>query len=132
MKKAISGDEIGTRLTVRIPLMIRKRGGRRVVVTPEDSGLGRSTAHVQDAAVSALARSFRWKKLLESGRYASIEEMADAERINSSYLGRVLRLSLLAPVIVENLLDGRGPHLPLAKILKPFPTDWAEQERWVE
>jgi len=130
MKSATSGEEIGTTLTVRIPLTIRKRGGRRVVVTPEGSVFGRSTAHVHDATVSALARSFRWNKLLESGRYASIEEMADAERINPSYLGRVLRLSLLAPAIVEDLLDGRGPHLPLAKLLKPFPTDWAEQERW--
>jgi hypothetical protein len=132
MKNAISGDEIGTTLTVRIPLTIRKRGGRRVVVTPEGSVFGRSTAHVHDAAVSALARSFRWNKLLESGRYASIEEMADAERINPSYLGRVLRLSLLAPAIVEDLLDGRNLNLPLAKLLKPFPVAWSEQERWAE
>jgi hypothetical protein len=130
MKNAISGDEIGTTLTVRIPLTIRRRGGRRIVVTPEGPVFWRSAAHIHDAAVSALARSFRWNKLLESGRYASIEEMANAERINPSYLGRVLRLSLLAPAIVEDLLDGRGPHLHLAKLLKPFPIDWSEQERW--
>jgi hypothetical protein len=80
--------------------------------------------------IRALARSFRWNKLLESGRYASIEELSEAERINPSYLGRTLRLSLLAPAIVEDLLDGRNPNLPLARLLKPFPAEWFEQVRW--
>jgi hypothetical protein len=130
MKQALSRRDKGTTLTVRISLAIRKRGGRRVIVTPDGSAFGRLRAHVDDAVIKALARSFRWNKLLESGRYASIEELAEAERINPSYLGRTLRLSLLAPPIVEELLDGRNPNLPLAKLLKPFPTTWSEQERW--
>jgi hypothetical protein len=100
------------------------------VVTPHGSAFGPPKAHIDDAIVNALARSFRWNRLLESGRYASIEELAAAERINPSYLGRVLRLSLLAPAIVEDLLDGRNTGLKLAKLMKPFPTTWSEQKRW--
>lgn len=127
---ARSGRANRTTLTARIPLAIRIRGGRRVIVTPDGLPFGRPKPRVDDAAVNALARSFRWNKLLESGRYASIEELAEAERINPSFLGRTLRLSLLAPAIVEELLDGRNPNLPLAKLLKPFPAEWSEQVRW--
>lgn len=132
MQRRASFRNTDKALTVRVPLAIRKRGGRRLVIMPDGSAFGRSKVHVDDATVGALARSFRWNKLLESGRYASIEELAAAERINPSYLGRVLRLSLLAPAIVEDLLDGRNTSLTLARLMKPFPTAWSEQERAVK
>ena len=59
--------------------------------------------------VKAIARAFRWRDMLESGEYATIREIADAEKINESYVGRVLRLTLLAPDIVEAILGGRQP-----------------------
>ena len=100
------------------------------MVTPDGAAFGRSKAHVDDAIVNALARSFRWNKLLGSGMYASIEELAIAERVNPSYLGRVTRLSLLAPAIVEDMLNGRNTGLTLGRLMKPFPTAWCEQARW--
>jgi hypothetical protein len=56
--------------------------------------------------VKALARGFRWRKMLETGAVATVTEIATKERINESYVGRVLRLTLLAPEIVEAILDG--------------------------
>ncbi len=71
-----------------------------------------------------MARAYRWKRLLEDGRYASISEIADAERIGRGDLGRILRLTLLAPDIVEPILDERQPSdLGLPRLMKPSPTE---------
>ena len=82
--------------------------------------------------VKALARAFRWKRLLEDGRYASISEIAAAEKIDRGYVGSILRLTLLAPDIVEAILDGRqSEELGLPSLLKPFPLEWERQRtRW--
>ncbi|MBX3506588.1 MAG: hypothetical protein KF895_14010 [Parvibaculum sp.] len=78
--------------------------------------------------VKALARAFRWKNMLESGEYATIAELAEREGIALSYLTRVLRLTLLAPDIVETILDGQpGSEVTLARVLEPFPLEWKQQ-----
>ena len=79
-----------------------------------------------------LARAFRGRgrKLLETGAYATVEEIANAEKINSSYVSRVLRLTLLAPDIVEAILDGRQPaEMTLAVLMEPFAVEWAEHKQ---
>ena len=79
-----------------------------------------------------LARAWRWQRMLESGEHATLAELADAERISRSYVSRVVRLTLLAPDIVERILDGR-PTAGLADFLKPFPVEWEKQrERFPE
>ena len=84
--------------------------------------------HVDNAMVKAIARAFRWREMLEDGTHATIAEIASAERINESYIGRVLRLTLLAPCIVEAILDGRqSPEVTLPMLLQPFPSAWNEQ-----
>ena len=88
----------------------------------------RGRARVDNAMVKALARGFRWRKLLDTGVYGSIEEMAAAEKINSSYVGRLLRMTLLAPEIVEAVLDGRQPtEMTLAVLMEPFAVVRREQ-----
>jgi hypothetical protein len=78
--------------------------------------------------VKALARAFRWKRLLDSGRYASISEIAAVENIDRGYVGSILRLTLLAPTIVEVIIDGSHPtELELSRLLKPFPLTWSDQ-----
>jgi hypothetical protein len=80
------------------------------------------------ALVKALARAFRWKRMLDSWEFATIAELAEREGIASSYLTRVLHLTLLAPDIVEAILDGKqGPEVTLARLLVPFPTRWLDQ-----
>ncbi len=98
-----------TSITVRVPLRIRRRPGRKTVVTPRSAGLDAIPTRADPALVKALARAFRYQRMLDDGRYASISEMATAERIERGYLGSLLRLTLLAPDIVSAILDGRQP-----------------------
>jgi hypothetical protein len=112
-------------LTVVIPLRMKPRGGRKAMVTPGVLALERR----QDITlIKAVARAFRWRRMLESGQFTTINELAAAENINSSYVSRVLRLTLLAPEIVAAILDGRQPEwMTLPGLLKPFPVVWAER-----
>jgi hypothetical protein len=112
-------------LTVVIPLRVKPRGGRKAMVTPGVLALERR----QDIAlIKAVARAFRWRRMLETGRFATINELAAAEKINSSYVSRVLRLTLLAPDIVEAILDGRQAEaVTLPGLMTPSPTIWREQ-----
>jgi len=128
----ISSAEIspdGGSLTVRMPLTFPKHGGRKRVVAPDGSeGWTAPRQHVDTTVLKALARAHRWQRMLESGAFANVSDLATAERINASYLSRVLRLTLLAPEIVEAILDGRQPaEITLALLMKPFPVEWERQ-----
>lgn len=120
---------VATSITVRVPLAIRRPPGRKTVVTPvRDGGETALATRADPALVKALARAFRYQRLLDEGRYASVSEMAAAERIERGYLGSLLRLTLLAPDVVQAVLDGRQPEgLTLPRLLEPFPASWAEQ-----
>jgi len=117
-------------LTVVIPLKVKRRGGRKAMLTP-----GGLALHGQQdiTLIKAVARAFRWRRMLEAGRYGTIDEIAAAEKINDSYVSRVLRLTLLAPDIVEAILDGRQPEgMTLPGLLKGVPVAWEGQQdrRW--
>ena len=116
-------------ITVRVPLAIRRHPGRRTVVTPvQDSADAALPTRADPALVKALARAFRYQRLLDEGRYASISEMAATEKLDRGYLGRILQLTLLAPAIVEAILDGRqAPELGLPTLMEPFPLKWDVQ-----
>ena len=121
-------------LTVRVPLVFRKRGGRTQVVTPDGSDSWAPTRpRVDNTMVKAIARAHRWKRMLENGDFATISDLAAAEKINPSYLCRVLRLTLIAPDIVEAILDGRQPSgVQLDRLLAPFPVEWQLQTELLE
>lgn len=115
-------------LTVRVPLAVRKhRGGRKLMIAP-DSTTSRGSSAADTTLVKALARAFRWRRMMEAGRFATIDELAAAEKINSSYVSRLLRLTLLAPELVEAILDGRQPEgMTLPGLMEPFPVEWSLQ-----
>jgi hypothetical protein len=122
----------GRTLTVRIPISFQHSKGRKQVVTPPGAAPWTPRpARVDDTMVKAIVRAFRWRDMLESGRYATIRDLAKAEAINESYLGRVLRLTLLSPAFIEAILDGRQPaSLELDDLLCRFPVDWEKQREW--
>ncbi len=125
----IAGTD-GRVLTVRVPFSLKKRGGRKFVIAPEGATWGALRPRVDNTMVKAIARAHRWKRLLESSQFGSVAELAAAEKINPSYLSRILRLTLLAPEIVEAILDGRQPaEMTLATLMEPFPVAWPEQSR---
>jgi hypothetical protein len=120
----------GRTVTVRVPISIRRRGGRKLVLAPNGANVTMEPVyrHIDNAMVKAVARAFRWREMLEDGTYATIREIAVAKKINESYIGRVLRLTLLAPDIVEAILSGRQPaDMQLATLMKPLPVDWSGQ-----
>lgn len=120
------GTPIPDTVTLHVPFRVVKRGGRKEMQLPEGAAAPR---RADSSLVKALARAFRWKRMLESGEFATIAELAEREGIASSYLTRVLRLTLLAPDIVEAILDGRhGQAVTLARVLEPFPLEWKHQE----
>ena len=125
MKRAtLSAD--GETITVHIPMTFRKRGGRKLVVTPDCAWAPRP--RVDNAMVKALARAFRWREMLDTGVHATLVDLARPKGVNATYVSRILRLTLLAPDIVEAILDGRQPaELQLDDLLRGFPLEWEEQ-----
>jgi hypothetical protein len=128
-KPKIKSD--GRTITVRVPISIRKRGGRKVVLAPDGVTMDPQKLRCQqldNAMVKAFARAFRWRQLLESGKYATIAEIAAEERINESYVSRLLRLTLLSPEIVEAIVDGRqSSDTTLSTLTRRLPVLWKEQ-----
>jgi hypothetical protein len=124
---------MSTSITVRVPVTIRKRGGRRLVVAPDGVPWSRPKARVDNTLVKALARAHRWKRMLEEGRYGTVTELAAGEKLDRGYLGKILMLTLLAPDIVEAILDGRQPaELGVHVLRQGFPVEWEEQcRRWL-
>src|SRR3954454_5162829 len=119
----------GRTITVHIPISMRRQGGRKQVITPEGvpSWIPTST-RVDNTMVKALARAHRWRDMLESGEHATVRDLAKAEAIDEVYLGRVLRLTLLAPRVVESILAGKQLDvLELNDLLKPLPVEWDKQ-----
>ena len=124
-------DDGGRTLTVHVSMTFATRGGRKLVVSPDGvPSWAKPRTRVDNTMVKALGRAFRWRRLLENGTYATVEEIARAEKINTSYVSRILRLTLLAPDIIEVILDGRQPPtLSMAELTQPFPLLWEEQRR---
>jgi hypothetical protein len=119
-------SEAGHTLTVVIPLAVKLRGGRKAMVTP---GVLMLDARQDVTLIKAVARAFRWRRMLDSGQFATVQDLAAAEKINASYVSRVLRLTLLAPDIVEAILDGRQPDgMTLPGLMEGVAVEWARQE----
>lgn len=112
-------------VTAHIPFRLVKRGGWKEMQLPD----GASSARKADnTLVKAMARAFRWQRMLEDGAFATISELAEHEGIAASYISRTLRLAQLAPEIVEAILSGRQPAgLALEALRKPLPSEWGRQ-----
>jgi hypothetical protein len=118
----------GRTITIHVPIWIRRRGGRKLVFALDGTNATTTPICRRVDNAMAIARAFRWREMLEDGTHATIAEIAAAEKINESYVGRVLRLTLLAPEIVEGILDGRQPaQMTLATLMRPFPVLWSAQ-----
>ena len=110
-------------VTITIPFRVAKRGGRKEVQLPPGSN-NRSPDYT---LIKAVARAFRWRQIIENGDMGTIAELAEHEKISPSYLTRVMRLTLLAPDIIEAILDGNPPSVGMTELLDPMTPVWAEQ-----
>ncbi len=126
IKTSFSKD--GCTATVSIPVTFRQRAGRKQILAPPGEACWSPAPRIDSALVKAVVRAHRWRQMLESGEYDCSAELAKAEKINDSYLSRVLRLTLLAPRIIEAILAGRQPStLQLGDLIKPLPAPWEQQ-----
>jgi hypothetical protein len=121
----------GTTLVVRIPMRFHRRGGRKRIVMPDGSAIAPASKPQQDGTlVKALARAWRWQRMLDDGVYTSVSELGDAENISKSYVSRILRLVLLAPDIVEAILAGRTDQgMILERLERLLTPSWEEQRQ---
>ena len=117
-------------ITVEVPITFRRRGGHKLIVGPDGTALAAMAPHIEidNVLVRALARAFRWQKLLDQGAFGTIKEIAAKEKLDPSYVGDVVRLTLLAPDIVQMVLDGRQPQLlQFEQLRKSIPIEWEAQ-----
>ena len=116
-------------ISIDIPVTFKKRGGRKVIVLPDGAhGHPEQKATIDNTMVKSIARAFRWQRLLENGTYSCLDDIARSEKISASFLSRYYRLVLLAPDIVEAILDGCQPaHLTLKDLMCAFPVGWDRQ-----
>ena len=127
--EAVAAEASAEVVSVDIPMTFKKRGGRKVIVLPDGThGNPAPMATIDNTMIKAVARAFRWQRLLENGTYGCLDEIAKAEKIGPSFVSRVIRLALLAPDIVEAILAGKQPaSLTLKDLMHPFPVEWAGQ-----
>ena len=115
-------------LTIRIPIRLQRRGGRKLIMTPEGVAAPARKPSRDETLVKALVRAHRWRSRIESGQAKSITDLAEQEGVTDAYVCRLLPLTCLAPDIAEAILDGRQPKgLRLAEMLGNGPVGWEEQ-----
>lgn len=125
----------GKVLAVHVPMTFRKRGGRKVVVAPggvaaQPSCFVAPRATIDSGLIRAVVQAHRWQQMLDEQRFATIEDLARAEKLDRSFVSRTLRLTLLAPDIVEAILDGRQSAATQRQtLLHGFPLAWNEQRQ---
>lgn len=124
----------GSTLAVHVPMTFRKRGGRKMVISPAGTPVSQThwapqRSSVDDSLVRSLAQAFQWQRMLDEGQFATIGDLAEARKLDRSFVSRMLRLTLLSPDIVEGILDGRqSSDLHRQKLLHGFPSEWDKQE----
>ncbi len=120
------------KIIVRIPINLRRWGGKKVLVGPQGQDLRRIDLEVRkdEKLLKALGRAYRWHKMIAIGQYQSVSDLAEAENINKSYLQRMMRLMLLSPRIIDAVLNGQQPEgFALTDVEKAFSPVWSEQEK---
>jgi hypothetical protein len=114
-------------LTIRIPVRLQRRGGRKLIMTPAGVGAPAQKPSREDTLIKALVKAHRWRRRIESGQAKSITDVAEQDGVTVAYVCRLLPLTCLAPDIVEAILDGRQPKgLRLAEMLGNGPLAWEE------
>ncbi|HCK33405.1 MAG TPA: hypothetical protein DHW10_07675 [Rhodospirillaceae bacterium] len=121
-------------LHIRIPMQFSRRSSRKMIVGPD----GKTISEMIDAEadntdytfISALGKAFSWQRMLDEGKYQTPKELAEKEKVEVTHMYRVMRLTLLAPDIIEAVLNGKQPRtLTLQNVVRGFPISWQEQRK---
>jgi hypothetical protein len=118
------------RIRIHVPMQLKHKEGRKVIIAPKalDGDIPGAPVSEQEAILRAIAMSWEWVELLESGKVESVTELSEKMKFSWSYTKRILSLVNLAPKVVEAIVYGREPDgLSLQKLVTGFPDDWDEQ-----
>ncbi len=124
----------GQAVVVHIPVRFRRRNGRQMILTDgEPAAAPTPERDANQTLIEAIAKAHRWQEQLESGQYAGVENLAQALAVDRTYAGRMLRLTSLAPDIIEAILRGDEPDgISLSKLHKNLPACWQKQrQQWL-
>lgn len=129
MTTPVTLERDGNSVVLRIPMSLKKRGGRKEIIVPEGPGQALAVkSAAQKPIVTALARAFHWQDLIDSGSYPSIAALAAALEVDRSYVRRILSLACVAPDIVQAIINGMEPSgLSLERLAKGVLLRWEEQ-----
>ncbi len=117
-------------IDVFVPISFKRAGGRKLIMTPCQPDQAFTPPHERDSLTTALIKAFQWKERIEKGEYTSMQDLARKQKTSTSYVCRIIRMTFLAPDIIEAILDGRQPkQLTLQNLLQPLPFDWMEQRK---
>ncbi len=133
-RRSNASEEPPATVTVRVPMTFRKQGGRRLIIRAAEGWLERTTKAPASygSTVRALVRAYRWRTAFEVGQFNSITEFAAAQHVDRSYISKMMRLTLLSPVLIERILEGiGGAHIEMQRLLAPFPIEWEGQRSWL-
>jgi len=130
----ISVNEALDTLHIRIPMQFSRRSSRKMIVGPDGKTLSEMTDPEADNTdytfILALGKAFSWQRMLDEGKYATPKELAQKENVEVTHMYRVMRLTLLAPDIIEAVLNGKKPRtLTLQNVVRGFPISWQEQRK---
>jgi len=119
-----------------IPLKIRRKQNRKLLTPPSGTMSNVMSGGVDIPMIKTLGKAFYWQRLLEDGKYATATDLARAFKLEPGWVAEVLRMTLLAPDIIEAILGGTQPrHLNLHSVRGrhfPLPWDWSEQRKLLE
>lgn len=116
-------------MSVFMPLKLKKRGGRKMVLAPEGVQPPVDDSGVDMTLLKALVKAYLWQRQLKSGKYSGMKELCERESITAKYAQLILRLNFLAPKLKEAIINGTQPrHLKLADLMNNVPLLWNEQE----
>jgi hypothetical protein len=118
-------------LSVFMPMRLKKRGGRKIVLVPEGKAqLASQNASIDTILVKALVRAHLWQRQLKSGKYQTMQDLCDANKVTAKYAQLILRLNFLAPKVKEAILLGYQPrYMKLADLMQNIPSLWHEQDK---
>ncbi len=118
-------------ISIKVPLNLKRKGGRKLIMSPASHLNTIPVRKPDETMVRALARAWKWQRMLDEGKYKSLDDLAQQNKINASYVSRILRLTLLAPNIKQAIMDGMQPRgMSLQDMQQPFPDLWEEQREW--
>lgn len=122
-------DHAGRSVTF-IPLQIKQRHTRKLLVPPPGSETAVVTRSFDLPMIRTIGRAFYWQRLLDEGEFEDAADIAKRFKLDRGWVAEILRMARLAPDILAAIADGRQPrHLNLQAIRRGIPVDWGEQRR---